>query len=376
MKKAGFAATIALVLTACDPDANPGRGDAGQAAARTPAVVANGPGPEFAVGAGESYPALEGESHLGPVRQLTFQGENAEAYFSFDGTRLVYQRTPAEGGCDQIYELDLATGRERLVSTGEGRTTCSYFYPDGERILFSSTHLAGAACPAPVDYSRGYVWPVYEAYDIFLTDAAGGLTRLTDTPGYDAEATVSPLGDRVVFTSVRDGDLDLYSMALDGTDVRRLTERPGYDGGAFYSPDGSKIVWRAHYPEEGAELEDYRSLLAEGLIRPSRLELWIADADGGNPRQLTDNGAANFGPYWHPSGSWIVFSSNVHDPQGRDFDLYGIDVNGGEPWRITYAGGFDGFPVFSPDGRFLVWGSNRNPAHEGNTNVFIAEWVD
>jgi TolB protein len=372
------AATIGLLLCACSLDADAER-DGAEAASTpppTPENVAHGPGADFAVGAGEAYPGLDAESHLRSVRQLTFDGENAEAYFAFDGTRLVYQRTPADGGCDQIYELDLATGAERLVSTGNGRTTCSYFYPDGETILFSSTHLAGDACPAPADYGRGYVWPVYEAYDIFVTDGEGAFTRLTETPGYDAEATVSPVGDRIVFTSVRDGDLDLYSMALDGSDVRRLTDRPGYDGGAFYSPDGSQIVWRAHYPEGEDELEDYRGLLADGLIRPSRLELWVADADGSNPRQLTQNGAANFGPYWHPSGEWIVFSSNVHDPQGRDFDLYGVSVDGGEPWRITRTDGFDGFPVFSPDGRFLVWGSNRNPAHEGNTNVFIAEWVD
>ncbi len=372
-RTAGVAAAL-LVTVSCAPSADGRSGQRGDAA--SPASPAHGPGAGFQVGAGRAYPDQPGESHLRSVRQLTFDGENAEAYFSFDGTRLTYQRTPPAGGCDQIYTLDLATGAQRLVSTGAGRTTCSYFFPDGDRLLYSSTHLGGAACPPPPDYSRGYVWPVNESYDVFVTDGEGPLVRLTDTPGYDAEATVSPLGDRIVFTCARDGDLELYSMALDGSDVRRLTRRPGYDGGAFFSPDGSKIVWRAHYPEGEEELADYRDLLADGLIRPSQLELWVADADGSGARQLTHNGAANFGPYWHPSGEWIVFSSNLEDPRGRDFDLYRIRLDGTGLERITHAEGFDGFPVFSPDGRYLVWGSNRNMAHEGNTNVFVAEWVE
>jgi len=367
-------ATLAAILTCACAQAEDAD-SAGPADVDPPPTRAHGPGTAFVVGAGRPYPDVAEESHLRAVRQLTFEGENAEAYFSFDGTRLTYQRTPPEGGCDRIYTLDLVSGNHEPVSSGVGRTTCSYFYPDGERILYSSTHLADEACPAPPDYSRGYVWPIDEGYDIFATDGAGELVRLTDTPGYDAEATISPRGDRVVFTSLRDGDLELYSMALDGSDVRRLTHRPGYDGGAFHSPDGSKVVWRAHYPESEEELADYRGLLADGLIRPSRLELWVADADGSNARQLTENGAANFGPYWHPSGEWIVFSSNMHDPRGRDFELYGIRLDGSGLERVTFSEGFDGFPVFSHDGRFLVWGSNRNPAHEGNTNVFIAEWV-
>jgi Tol biopolymer transport system component len=308
---------------------------------------------------------------------LTFEGENAEAYFSFDGTRLIYQRTPQEGGCDQIFTLDLATGEQQRVSNGEGRTTCSYYFPQGDRVLFASTHAAGEMCPAPPDMSRGYVWAVYPSYDLYLADDDGGnLVRLTDTPGYDAEATISPQGDRMIFTSMRDGDLDLYTMNLDGTDVRRITDRVGYDGGAFFSPDGTKIVWRAHYPAEGPEMDDYQALLAEGLIRPSTLEVYVADADGSNVRQVTDNGAANFGPYFHPSGDKIIFSSNQDDPTGRNFDLYMINVDGTGQERITYTDDFDGFPMFSPDGRYLVWGSNRNPSHEANTNVFIAEWVE
>ena len=293
---------------------------------------------------------MEGEVHLSNVRQLTSGGENAEAYWAFDGSQLIYQARKPGAECDQIYVLDPESGDTRMVSTGEGRTTCSYFYPSGNEILYSSTHHHNAACPPNPDFSMGYVWPVYETYDVFASNLDGsGLRQLTTEEGYDAEATFSPAGDRIVFTSARDGDLELYSMAPDGSDVIRLTDRPGYDGGAFYSPDGSKIIWRAHYPGEGPELEDYRRLLSQGLLRPGELEIYIMDADGSNQRQLTQLGGANFAPYWHPSGEKIVFSSNHHDPDGRDFEIYMINLDGSGLTRITYSEGFDGFPVFSPE---------------------------
>tara|TARA_B100001123_G_scaffold106763_1_gene124163 strand:+ start:487 stop:1455 length:969 start_codon:yes stop_codon:yes gene_type:complete len=320
---------------------------------------------------------MEGEVHLSNMRQLTSGGENAEAYWAFDGSQLIYQARKPGAGCDQIYVLDPESGDTRMVSTGEGRTTCSYFYPSGNEILYSSTHHHNAACPPNPDFSMGYVWPVYETYDVFASNLDGsGLRQLTTEEGYDAEATFSPAGDRIVFTSARDGDLELYSMAPDGSDVIRLTDRPGYDGGAFYSPDGSKIIWRAHYPGEGPELEDYRRLLSQGLLRPGELEIYIMDADGSNQRQLTQLGGANFAPYWHPSGEKIVFSSNHHDPDGRDFEIYMINLDGSGLTRITYSEGFDGFPVFSPDGQHLVFGSNRNNGGTSDTNVFIAEWIE
>lgn len=363
------ALAVGFAAAACGGDAPSADPEAAPAATAAPAG--------FTVAAGTPYEQHPDEPRLRNVRQLTFEGENAEAYFSFDGTGLVFQRTPAEGGCDQIYTIDLATGETRLVSTGEGRTTCSYYYPAGDRILYSSTHLADAQCPAPPDMSQGYVWAVYPTYDIFVANADGSDTEpLTTTEGYDAEATISPTGDRIVFTSTRDGDLDLYSMNLDGSDVRRLTDRVGYDGGAFYSPDGSKIVWRAHYPETEDEIADYQRLLAQNLIRPGELDIWVMDADGGNQRRVTQNGAANFGPFWHPDGERIIFSSNLDDPTGRNFDLYLIHEDGTGLERVTFTDDFDGFPMFSPDGRYLVWGSNRNPSHDGNTNVFIAEWVE
>jgi TolB protein len=321
--------------------------------------------------------AMEGETHLRNVRQLTAGGENAEAYWAFDGSRLIYQARKPDMECDQIFVLDPQTAETSMVSTGDGRTTCSYFYPSGDRIIYSSTHHHDSSCPPNPDFSLGYVWPVYDTYDVFVANADGSdLRQLTTEDGYDAEATVSPTGDRVVFTSVRDGDLDLYSMNLDGSDVVRLTERPGYDGGAFYSPDGSQIIWRAHYPEEGPELDDYRELLSQGLLRPGELEVWVMNADGSSKRQVTDVGGANFAPFWHPDGDKILFSSNHQDPAGREFDIYMINLDGTGLERVTYSEGFDGFPVFSPDGRYLVFGSNRNNGGTDDTNVFIAEWVE
>ncbi len=321
---------------------------------------------------------FEGEdAYLASPRQLTFEGQNAEAYFGPDDERLVFQATPDSLGCDQIFTMKVDGSEKRMVSTGEGVTTCGYFlYPEGDSLLFSSTHLAGPECPPRPDYSRGYVWTIHPGYDVFVAASDGsGLRRLTDTPGYDAEATMSRDGSRIVFTSLRDGDLEIYTMRRDGSDVRRLTDEPGYDGGAFFSHDGSKIVYRAHHPEMAGELEDYHGLLTENLVRPSRMEIWVMDADGSQKRQLTDNGAANFAPYFFPDGERIVFASNMHDPEGRNFDLYMIGVDGTNLTRITTHPDFDAFPMFSSDGRRLVWASNRNAAEPGDTNVFVAEWV-
>ena len=321
---------------------------------------------------------MPSETHLRNIRQITQGGENAEAYWAFDGSMLIYQGNKPDGpGCDQIFLLDPRTAVSTRVSNGQGRTTCSYFYPSGDQILYSSTHHHDPMCPPNPDFSLGYVWAIYPSYDIFVANADGSnLRQLTTEDGYDAEATFSPRGDRIVFTSVRDGDLDLYSMAPDGSDVVRLTDRPGYDGGAFYSPDGSQIIWRAHYPQPGEELADYQRLLEQGLIRPGELEIMVMDADGSNQRQVTSIGGANFAPYWHPDGDRVVFSSNHHDPSGRDFDIYMVNLDGSGLTRITESEGFDGFPVFSPDGRFLVFASNRNNGGTNDTNVFIAEWVE
>jgi Tol biopolymer transport system component len=317
----------------------------------------------------------EERRHLASLRQLTFGGENAEAYFSFDGTALVFQARRDGEACDQIYSMDL-TGRDvRGLSPG-GANTCAFFTPDGERVIFATTFLADPACPPPPDRSKGYVWPLRAAFDLVSVRRDGSdLRRLTDSPAYDAEATNAKDG-RVVFTSARDGDLELYSMDLDGSHQRRLTETPGYDGGAFFSADGEQLVWRASRPAPGAALDEYRSLLSLELVKPGRLEIVVGDAQARNPRELTRNGAANFAPYFHPGGRAVIYSSNQGDPRGREFDLYLVPVAGGASERVTFAPAFDGFPMFSPDGRWLVFASNRGGRVPGETNVFLAEWRD
>jgi TolB protein len=316
------------------------------------------------------------ERRLGNLRQLTFGGQNAEAYFDTTGSRLVFQSTRAPFACDQIFTMRADGSDVRLVSTGKGRTTCGFFFPDGRRIIYASTHLADAACPPPPDRSAGYVWPIYPAYDIFAADLdGGGLTRLTDTDGYDAEGAISPDGRRIVFTSVRDGDLDLYTMDADGRNVRRLTDGVGYDGGAFFSWDGRFIVYRAARPVDAAEQTEYRTLLGQGLVRPRRLEIFVMRADGTGVTQVTRNGAANFAPFMHPDSRRVIFSSNLHDPTGRSFALYLINVDGSALERITWAESFASFPMFSRDGRRLVFCGSRN-AQGREMNVFIADWAD
>jgi len=318
----------------------------------------------------------QGEVHLSDLRQLTFDGENAEAYWSPDGTELILQSTHGGLQCDQIFRLPVARPEAmRQISDGRGRTTCSYFTPDASRVLFSSTRSRGADCPPPPDRTHGYVWAVYPSYEIYTAAPDGSdLTRLTDNDAYDAEATVCPLDGSIIFTSDRDGDLELYRMRADGSDVRRLTHTPGYDGGAFFSPDCKQIVWRASRPQPGSELQDYESLLARHLVRPGRLEIWIANADGTNARQITYLGAASFAPYFFPDGRRVIFSSNYGDPQGREFDLWAVNANGTGLERITWAPGFDGFPMFSPDGHWLAFSSNRHQGAPGETDVYVARW--
>jgi Tol biopolymer transport system component len=317
------------------------------------------------------------EKHLRNIRQLTFGGQNAEAYFSADGKKLIFQSTREGFKCDQIFTMNLDGTDVRLVSTGKGRTTCSYFYPNGKKILYSSTHLGNPECPPKPDYSKGYVWGVYSTYDIFTASPDGsGLKQLTTTDGYDAEATISEDGKKIVFTSLRNGDLDIYSMDANGKHVKQLTRDLGYDGGPFFSPDGKWIVYRAHYPKTEQEIKDYKDLLKQNLIRPTYLELWLMKADGSQKRQITDLGAASFAPSFFPDGKRIIFSSNVGSTGGMgNFELYAVDLDGKNLERITYTEDFDGFPMFSPDGKKLVWISGRNRKIPHETNVFIADWV-
>ena len=355
-----FAAVIMLVLTGCG-QVPPAQESPTEAAPVSKVGSVLQPDPR--------------EVHFGELRMLTDGGENAEAYFSFAGDKLIFQATRDGYACDRIFTMNLDGSDLQMVSTGTGRTTCGYYYPEDDWIVYASTHEGGPDCPPVPDHSRGYVWPLYESYDLYRARPDGsGIEKLTDTPGYDAEATVSPAGDKIVFTSTRDGDLDIYTMNLDGSGVQRLTDGIGYDGGPFYSPDGSKIVYRARHPEDPDEIADYQALLAEGMIRPSKLEVWVMDADGSNKQQITDLGVAAFGPFFHPSGEKIIFSSNYGDATGREFELFMVDLDGENLKQITYSGGFDGFPMFSPDGETFVFCSNRNNSAPGETNVFVTKW--
>lgn len=320
-----------------------------------------------------------GERHFARLWKVTTGGENAEGYWSFAGDRLVFQRTDAEHGiaCDRIFVTE-AQGGLRQVSDGRGVTTCGYFLPDGRSVLFASTQGSAETCPPPLDHSQGYTWRVHPEYDLWRADLeGGGVERLTESWGYDAEATLSPRGDRLVFTSSRSGDLELWTADLDGRNPTQVTDQLGYDGGAFFSHDGARLVFRSTCFTPGKEAEEhalYRQLLAEWKVRPHSMELMLVDADGANRRQLTRLGGANFAPYFYPDDSRVIFSSNHHETGARNFDLFAIGVDGEELERITTYAGFDSFPMFSPDGRYLVFASNRGGAQAGETNLFVAAW--
>lgn len=326
---------------------------------------------------------LAGEKHIKNIRQLTFGGDNAEAYFSFDNKSLVFQANNKAWGtdCDQIYTMSAADGYKgetaQLVSTGKGRTTCSYFMPGDSTIVYASTHLGGDACPTferkPED---GYVWPLFADFDIFVADLQGNIVKqLTDEPGYDAEATVSPDGKKIVFTSTRSGDLELYTMDINGENVKQITNSIGYDGGAFFSPDSKQLIFRASRPK-GELAETYKKLLKENKVKPSDMELYICDADGSNLRAITNLGGANWAPFFHPSGKKVIFCTNHHVEGNRRFNLFMINTDGTGLEQITFDKSFDSFPMFSPDGKKLVFASNRFNGGNRDTNVFIADWVD
>lgn len=326
-----------------------------------------------------------GERHLKNIRQLTHRGENAEAYFSFDGSQLVFQArevssdADAKETCDQIYRMNIDGTARSLVSTGKGRTTCAFFTASDTRIIYASTHLAGDDCPPTPKFEGRYIWPIFASYDIFSVRPDGtGLVRLTETDGYDAEATLSSDGSLIVFTSVRDGDLELYTMKSDGSQQRRVTSALGYDGGGFLSPDGTTICYRAYHPRGDEEIRRYKDLLARQLVEPSHMEIFVCNVDGTDVRQVGELGNANFCPFFHPSGEKIVFATNHHNegPRKRNFDLFMVDLDGKNLERLTFHDSFDGFPMFSPDGKSLVWCSNRFAARQGDTNVFIADWVE
>lgn len=358
-------AAIGILATACQPKSEPQKTDS----------------PEQ----DQTYEGTlhyEEEEHLNNVRQLTFSGENAEAYWSMDNQNVVFQRTaPKEGlNCDQIFLAAIPEPEDsfqfNLVSTGKGRTTCSFFLPDNKTIIYASTHLKHDNCPPEPDRSMGYVWPLYPEFELFLTDSSGKiLEQLTDNDYYDAEATAHPTENKIIYTSDKSGDIELYILDLDTREETQITDEPGYDGGAFFSPDGSKIIWRASRPK-GNAVKPYFDLLEQHLVRPSDMELFVANADGSNIRQITDLGGANWAPYMHPNGESVLFSSNHHTPSGRVFNIFQINIDGTGLKQITYDNTFDAFPMFSYDGKQILFSSNRNNGGTRETNVFLADWID
>lgn len=329
---------------------------------------------------------FEGEKHFKNIRQLTFGGDNAEAYWSNDGKYIIFQKTSEKEGipCDQIYIGKVPTSPDepfvpKLVSTGKGRTTCAYFLPDGKHFVYASTHLGGDACPPTPDrakYGNKYIWPLYSSYDIFLADTSGRIVKqLTHAKGYDAEATLSPDGKKMIYCSDKDGDLELYIMDIETGAEKRITHALGYDGGAWFSPDGKKIVWRASRPKTEADIKEYKELLAEGLVAPNNMEVWVANADGSDAKQITSLGQANWAPNFTPDSKNIIFCSNHEYPRGFPFNMYLTDINGKGLEKISRDKGFDAFPMFSPDGKKIIFSSNRNNGGTRDTNLFIADWV-
>jgi len=326
------------------------------------------------------------EHHFKNIQQLTFGGDNAEAYFSPDSKYIIFQRTNAAEGlpCDQMFIGKLPAAGEKfsyqLVSTGKGRTTCGFFTKDGKNIIYASTHLGADTCPPVPDrkkYGNKYIWPLYASFDIFMASPDGKIIRqLTHTPGYDAEGTISPDGKSMVFTSVRDGDLELYTMDLTSLQVKRITHHLGYDGGAWFSPDGKKLIWRASSPQTPEAIQEYKAFLAEDLVAPTNMEIWVANADGSNPHQVTSFGQANWAPAFMPDSKRIIFASNQEYKRGFPFNLYTINEDGSNLQKISRDKGFDAFPMFSPDGKKIIFCSNRNNGGTRDTNVFIADWVE
>lgn len=328
----------------------------------------------------------EQEKHFSNLQQLTYEGDNAEAYWSFDDRQLVFQANNESWGvqCDQIFVFDPATDKlgeqpPKMVSTGKGRTTCSYFMPGNQSVVYASTHLGNEECP-PVPERRTdgkYVWPIYSTFDIFVADLDGNiLQQLTDEPGYDAEATLSPQGDKIVFTSTRTGDLELFTMDIDGSNVKQITDGLGYDGGAFFSPDGTKLVFRASRPTTEEDIATYKELLAQDLVMPTNMEIYVCNVDGSDLQQVTHLGKANWCPYFHPSGEKIIFSSNHANEKSYPFNLYLINLDGSGLEQVSFDGVFDAFPMFSYDGKQLIFSSNRNNGGTRSTNLMLTDWVD
>ncbi|HNR85869.1 MAG TPA: M20/M25/M40 family metallo-hydrolase, partial [Taishania sp.] len=241
----------------------------------------------------------------------------------------------------------------------------------------ASTHEGGHACSVLPKANGKYLWPIFPEFDIYVADLNGKIVnQLTNTPGYDAEAVLSPDGKKIAFTSMRSGDLEIYTMDLDGSNVKQITFGLGYDGGAFFSHDSKKLVFRSSRPKTEEEIKEYKDLLSQGLVAPTNMEIYTVNVDGTDLKQVTNLGKANWSPYFHPSDKSIIFSSNHHSVHGYDFQLFMIDADGTNLRQITFESNFNAFPMFSPDGKKLVYASNRIPDKPKETNVYIADWVE
>lgn len=334
-----------------------------------------------------SFAQNTSEPHLKNLHQLTWGGNNAEAYFSFNGKNLSFQSDYAKWGvsCDQIFDMNIQKAlldtayHPKMISNNQGRTTCSYYLPDGKHILYASTFKGGKDCPPPPAprSDHKYLWQVHNTYDIYIADKKGKITKqLTNIPGYDAEATLSRDGKKIVFTSTRSGDLELWTMNVDGTHLHQVTHELGYDGGAFFSPDGKKLVFRASRPKTDDEIKEYKDFLAQGLVAPVNMEIFVCNVDGSDLHQVTHLGKANWAPYFLPGGKKIIFSSNHQSTKGYDFQLFVINEDGTGLEQVTTESNFNAFPMFSPNGKKLVFSSNRNNHGTHDTNLFIADWAD
>jgi TolB protein len=330
-------------------------------------------------GPGVYWPSEPGETHLRNIRQITFGGNNAEAYFSADGKRIIFQRKESVDknvGCDQEFVMNIDGSDMHRISNGHGRTTCGWFIDHDQRVVYSSTFAHDSACPPVPDPTLGYIWPIGH-FEIYSAKPDGSdLRQLTNNGTYNAETTASVDGKRLIFTSTRDGDIDLYTMSSDGSDVKRITDRLGYDGGGVFSPDGKQIAWRAAYPHTAADTAEYKKLLAQRLVKPAALELWVANADGSGAHEITHLGGANWAPSFFRDGRRLIFASNYEDPHGGNFDLYTVGTDGTGLAKVTTSPEFDGFPIFSPDGRKLLWVSSRHSKIPGEINLFIADWKE
>ena len=312
--------------------------------------------------------------HFSNLQQLTHGDSNGESYWSPDSKHVIFQSTRGTAQCDQEYIMNADGSDQHLVSTGKGATTCGYFV-DNMHVLYASTHEGNPSCPAPPDHSKGYVWAVHPTFDIYLATLDGKIQKkLTDAPGYDAEATVNFKTHKVMYTSMSAGDLDLWTMNADGSNKKQITHTEGYDGGGVFSHDGKKIVWRAYHPDTPEKKAAYQALLKDNLTTPMKMELWTANADGSSAKQITQFGCASFAPTFTPDDKKILFATNKDKCDSSTFELYLINPDGSGLERVTDYGKFTSFPEFSPDGKKLIFSSSYGSKSNYEFNLFTVDW--